>query len=67
MLTRNFDRRIFLTMLTIMIGAMVPSILLITTELTGALLPSVLIGLALYFIFFRKDNRKEVRDNEEAL
>lgn len=67
MFTRNFDRRIFLTMLIIMIGAMVPSILLLTTELTGALLPSILIGFALYFIFFRKNSRKEVQDNEEAL
>ena len=59
MFNRNFDRRIFLTMLAIMVGAMIPTILVITTQTCARMIPSVLVGIGLYHIFFRKNQNRE--------
>lgn len=55
MLNRTFDRRIFLTMLAILVGAMLPTILVVLTQNLARMIPSVLVGIGLYHIFFRKN------------
>ena len=55
MFNRTFDRRIFLTMLAILVGAMLPMILVVLTQNLARMIPSVLVGIGLYHIFFRKN------------
>ncbi len=43
-----------------------PVLLIILGTVNGAMVPGIMIGTALYFIFFRK-NRKEDKYNEEPL
>ena len=55
MYCRSFDFRIFLKMLVIVTAlAMTPAILIAGSELSDNFVPGFMIGLCLYFAFFRK-------------
>lgn len=54
MFNKTFDRRIFLAMLAILIGMMIPTILVVLTQTCAHMIPSVLVGIGLYHIFIRK-------------
>ena len=57
---KSVDRRqVLLVLGMIVFFSSIPTFLVIFTELAGALLPSILVGVALYFIFFRNRNQKE--------
>ena len=56
MFRRTFNREIFLSMLAIMIGGMIPAALVLINQLDSDILPGMLVGIALYFVFFRKGN-----------
>ena len=58
-------RRVLLVLGVILVCASIPTFLVVSTQLAGALLPSVLVGVALYFIFFGK--KKEHVENEETV
>ena len=55
MYCRSFDFRIFLKMLVIVTAlAMTPAILIAGSEFSDEFVPGFVIGLCLYFAFFRK-------------
>ena len=57
---KSVDRRqVLLVLGIILFFSSIPTILVIFTELAVDLLPSILVGVALYFIFFRNRNQKE--------
>ncbi len=57
---KSVDRRqVLLVLGMILFFASIPTFLVVSTQLAGELLPSILVGIALYFIFFRKSNWKE--------
>ena len=61
---RSTDRRQVLSVLgLILVLACIPAFLVLFTQLAGELLLSVLVGAALYFIFFRKNHQKEESEN----
>ena len=54
-MNKSVDRRQVLTVLgIILILSCIPTFLVLFTQLAGRMLPSILIGIALYFIFLRK-------------
>lgn len=60
MYSRSFDFRIFLKMLVIITAlAMTPAILIAGSELSDNFVPGFMIGLCLYFAFFRKKKEDE--------
>jgi len=60
MYSRSFDFRIFLKMLVIVTAlAMTPAILIAGSELSDNFVPGFMIGLCLYFAFFRKKEDDE--------
>lgn len=60
MYSRSFDFRIFLKMLVIVTAlAMPPAILIAGSELSDNFVPGFMIGLCLYFAFFRKKKDDE--------
>ena len=60
MYSRSFDFRIFLKMLVIVTAlAMTPAILIAGSELSDNFVPGFMIGLCLYFAFFRKKKDDE--------
>jgi len=60
MYSRSFDFRIFLKMLVIVTAlAMTPAILIAGSELSDNFVPGFVIGLCLYFAFFRKKKEDE--------
>ena len=60
MYSRSFDFRIFLKMLVIVTAlAMTPAILIAGSELSDNFVPGFMIGLCLYFAFFRKKKEDE--------
>ena len=61
---KSVDRRqVLLVLGMILFFASIPTFLVVSTQLAGELLPSILVGIALYFIFLRKSNRKEESEN----
>ncbi len=57
---KSVDRRqVLLVLGMILFFSSIPTFLVIFTELAVDLLPSILVGVALYFIFFRNRNQKE--------
>ena len=62
MFRRTFNPEIFLTMLAILLGGMVPSVLVLMNHLDSNLLPGMLAGIGLYFLFFRKSNTERNED-----
>ena len=61
---KSVDRRqVLLVLGMILFFASIPTFLVVSTQLAGKLLPSILVGIALYFIFFRKSNWKEESEN----
>ncbi len=60
MYSRNFDFRIFLKMLVfVSVLAMIPAILVAGSELSDDFFPGFMIGLTLYFAFFKKRKGEE--------
>ena len=61
---KSADRRqVLLVLGMILFFASIPAFLVVSTQLARELLPSILVGAALYFIFFRKSTRKEESEN----
>ena len=55
-MNKSVDRRQVLTVLgIILILSCIPTFLVLFTQLAGRMLPSILIGIALYFVFLRKN------------
>ena len=61
---KSVDRRqVLLVLGMILFFASIPTFLVVSTQLARELLPNILVGIALYFIFFRKSNWKEESEN----
>ena len=55
-MNKSADRRQVLTVLGIILAlSCIPTLLVLFSHVAGRLLPSVLIGIALYFVFLRKN------------
>ena len=55
-MNRSADRHQVLTVLgIILVLSCIPTLLVLFSHVAGRLLPSVLIGIALYFVFLRKN------------
>ncbi|MBR3100064.1 MAG: hypothetical protein IKH18_10955 [Clostridia bacterium] len=55
-MNKSADRRQVLTVLgIILVLSCIPTLLVLFSHVAGRLLPSVLIGIALYFVFLRKN------------
>ena len=63
MFARIFNRRFLPICLLVLIITCIPTFLVISVRLTGKLIPTLLIGLALFFIFFRKNRQGKSRRN----
>lgn len=61
---KGVDRRqVLLVLGMIIFFASIPTFLAVSTQLAEELLPSIMIGIALYFVFFWKTNQKEESEN----
>ena len=55
-MNKSADRRQVLTVLGIILAlSCIPTLLVLFSHVAGRLLPSILIGIALYFVFLRKN------------
>ena len=55
-MNKSADRRQVLTVLgIILVLSCIPTILVLFSQVAGRLFPSILIGIALYFVFLRKN------------
>ena len=53
---KSADRRQVLTVLGIILAlSCIPTLLVLFSQVAGRLFPSILIGIALYFVFLRKN------------
>ena len=63
MFARIFNRRFLPIWLLVLIITCIPTFLVISVRLTGKLIPTLLIGLVLFFLFFRKNNHGKSQRN----
>ena len=55
-MNKSADRRQVLTVLGIILAiSCIPALLVLFSHVAGRLFPSILIGIALYFVFLRKN------------
>ena len=55
-MNKSADRRQVLTVLgIILLLSCIPTLLVLFSQVAGRLFPSILIGIALYFVFLRKN------------
>ena len=55
-MNKSDDRRQVLTVLgIILVLSCIPTLLVLFSQVAGRLFPSILIGIALYFVFLRKN------------
>ena len=55
-MNKSADRRQVLTVLGIILAlSCIPTLLVLVSHVAGRLFPSILIGIALYFVFLRKN------------
>ena len=55
-MNKSADRRQVLTVLgIILVLSCIPTLLVLFSQVAGRLFPSILIGIALYFVFLRKN------------
>ena len=55
-MNKSADRRQVLTVLgIILVLSCIPTLLVLFSHVAGRLVPSILIGIALYFVFLRKN------------
>ena len=58
-MNKSADRRQVLTVLgLILLLSCVPAFLVLFTQLAGRMLPGILAGIALYFVFLRRNNQR---------
>ena len=63
MFSRISERRILFIGLLVLIITCIPTFLVISVRLTGKLIPTLLIGLVLFFLFFRKNHHGKNQKN----
>ena len=54
---RSFDRRqVFSVIVIILAVSCIPTLMVVFAHLAGRMFPGILIGIALYYFFLRKNN-----------